>query len=301
MGRKRHTGADSFDDAFMNYALSFNMYRDILVEIAISSFTWKNVPEMIDTRFMELTAFYEGRVLLFKDDIMGYLSLQFTDSGRLDFYRNPTKRRAYAINGYQAELDSNNSVILYNNMLRLPGFPTIRMFAARLANYDITCDINVNAQKTPVLLTGSESQQLTLRNLYQKYAGNIPVIFGDKNLDLESLKVLKTDAPFTADKIYDLKTKIWNEALTYLGISNVTVQKKERMVTDEVMRGQGGTLANRASRLKARVQACEEFNKMFGTDMSVEFDDSQVLKEMERYMLVAAEKNGETGGGEDIE
>ena len=79
--------------------------------------------------------------------------------------------------------------------------------------------------------------------------------------------VLKTDAPFVARDLYELKSEYWNEALTYLGISNVNTTKKERMVTDEVIRNMGGTIASRYSRLEMRRQACEQINKMFGLDI----------------------------------
>ena len=106
-----------------------------------------------------------------------------------------------------------------------------------------------------------------------KWEGNEPVIFGDNKLNPESLKVLNTGAPYVADKLYTLKTQIWNEALTYFGISNVNFQKKERLISDEVIRNQGGTIASRYSRLNTRRQACDEINRMFGLNMSVDFRD----------------------------
>jgi hypothetical protein len=109
--------------------------------------------------------------------------------------------------------------------------------------------------------------------LYKEYDGNAPVIYGDKALNTSDLKVLKTDAPFVADKLYTLKTQIWNEALTYLGINNVNVTKKERLISDEVNRNQGGTMASRNSRLKMRQKACEEINNMFGLNVWVEFEE----------------------------
>ena len=105
---------------------------------------------------------------------------------------------------------------------------------------------------------------MTLINLYKEFDGNAPFIFGDKNLDLNALKVLQTGAPYVCDKLYQLKTQIWNEALTYLGISNINIQKKERLITDEVTRNQGGTLASRR-------QAVEKINAMFGTNIEVNY------------------------------
>ena len=106
-----------------------------------------------------------------------------------------------------------------------------------------------------------------------KYEGNQPVIVGDKNLDDNGIQVLKTDAPYVGDKLTDLKVQIWNEALTYLGIPNVSFNKRERMIKDEVQRTQGGVVASRFSRLKAREEACEQINTMFGLDLSVHYND----------------------------
>ena len=100
-----------------------------------------------------------------------------------------------------------------------------------------------------------------------KYDGNSPVIFGDKQLKPDTIKSINTQAPFLADKLYAMKTQIWNEALTYLGISNVNIQKRERLLNDEVHRNMGATISSRYSRLQARRQACEKINKMFGLDI----------------------------------
>ena len=130
------------------------------------------------------------------------------------------------------------------------------------------------------LVQATEQQRLTLLNLYKEVDGNSPVIFGDKNLDLNALKSINTEAPYVADKLYTLKTQIWNEALTYLGIANINSVKKERMITDEVTRNMGGVIASRYSRLQARKEACEKINKMFGLNISVEYrEDYQVLED----------------------
>ena len=62
-----------------------------------------------------------------------------------------------------------------------------------------------------------------------------------------------------------------------MGISNINIQKKERLVTDEVTRNQGGTIASRYSRLESRRQACEMINKMYGLNVECNYrEDFQV-------------------------
>lgn len=278
MGRRKTNFEESL--AMNNYTHMQYAYR--LMELSISMFEWKNLPEGVDERFLEMVLFTDGHAVFFKDDELGdYLALQCLINGKLNVYRIPINRRAFAVNGYQKKLTDKDSVIIFNNMLHTNSWLDVKMFAKRLYNLDRIIDVNANAQKTPILIKGNEQQRLTLTNLYKEYDGNAPVIFADKSLDMNALQVLSTQAPYVADKIYQLKTQIWNEALTYLGISNVSFQKRERMVSDEVTRSQGGTVASRYSRLNARRQACEQINKMFGLNIECDFrEDYQFSEEV---------------------
>lgn len=262
----------SFHNTLMANGATYVQYYNRLMELSMSMFEWKNLPDTVDERYLELGLFSSGCMVFFKDDVIGELALNMTYQGGFDIYGEPTRRRAYSrYNQFQTTLNKDNSVIIWNNMLRTNSALDVQMFAYRLYNLDRIVDINANAQKTPVLITCDEKQKLTMKNLYMQYEGNYPVIFGDSNLDVKSLSVLKTDAPFVSDKIYDLKVKIWNEALTYLGISNINTTKKERMITDEVIRNQGGTIASRYSRLESRRRAVKKINKMFGLNITVDY------------------------------
>ena len=285
MGRKK-----IFDEsAYLNNA-TFRQYYDRLRELSISMFEWKNLPETVNYRYLETALFYDGIAVYFNDDVIGNLALSATPQGNFDVYGYPSRIRAYSkYNNYQKDLSLDNCVVIYNNLLRLGSQRDVFMFSLRLYNIDRIIDVNVNAQKTPILVQGTDKQRLTLLNLYKEYDGNAPFIFGDKNLDLNALKVLQTGAPYISDKLQELKSQIWNEALTYLGISNVQVQKKERLLSDEVMRLQGGTIASRYSRLCMRQEAAEKINEMFGTDISVEY----------REDAASLEGIPEEGDGED--
>lgn len=294
MARKPHDG-DFITSVLMNNR-TYQQYYNRLTELALSMFEWKNLPDTVDPRFLEMCLFGKGMAVFFKDEVIGYLGLTCTIGGQLDVYRIPIKRRAYATNGYQKELDQTNSVIIFNNYLHTNSMLDVEMFAKRLYNLDRIIDVNVNAVKTPVLISCEEKQRLTMKNIYMKYEGNEPFIFGNNGLDPNALKVFKTDAPYLADRLYELKTQYWNEALTYLGISNINTQKKERMITDEVTRNQGGTVASRYSRLEMRKLACKQINDMFGLSIDVEYrEDFQQVVERE------TSEEESTEGGEDNE
>lgn len=271
-----------FGDSLFQNINQYGMYLERLTELAISMFEWKNLPDTCDERFLELTLFTNGYAVFFKDedlsrtglsesDTGSYLALPVATNGRWNVYNVPTKRRAYASNGYNKNLDKNNSIMIYNNLLHTNSINISMTYAKRLYNLDRIVDVNANAQKTPVLILANEQQRLTMLQVYQQWDGNEPVIFGDRDLDMKLVQALRTDAPYIADKIQALKTELWNEVLTYLGISNISFQKKERMISDEVLRNQGGTIASRYSRLNARRKAADQINKMFGLNIEVDF------------------------------
>lgn len=296
MGRKRDTQFG--ESAYMNNR-TYMQYYNRLTELALSMFEWKNLPKTVDQRFLEMCLFSDGMCVFFEDEVLGYLGLRCMIGGRLNVYQIPTDRKAYATNGYQKELNGKNSVIIFNNYLHTNSMLDVEMFSKRLYNLDRAIDVNANAQKTPVLIQCDESQRLTMKNLYKQYEGNEPFIFGSKGLDANGLKVLQTGAPYVADKLYELKTQIWNEALTYLGISNINVVKKERMITDEVTRNQGGTVASRYSRLESRRQACKQINEMFGLDIWVEYRED--FQDIEEQQNENEEEEIEYRGGELVE
>lgn len=270
----RNTQNGQFWKTAWNNNATYNVYYNRLVDLAVTCIEYDNLPDTIDPRFLELVLLSDGMAVVFKDEeIDNLLALRTMVNGRLNVYDIPIRREAYASNNYRMQLDITNSVLIYNNYLHLPSNLELAMYAQKLANLDQTIDINVNAQKTPLLVTSTENERLSMKNVYMQYEGNMPVIFGSKQLNPDAIKVLKTDAPFVADKLFELKSNIWNEALTYLGIANISLNKKERLISDEVLRSQGGTIASRNSRLKARSEAMEEVNKMFGTNIEVHFNE----------------------------
>ena len=268
---------EKWESALLNNR-TYLQYYNRLLELAINMYEWKNLPDSVDERFLELTLFSDGMAVFFRDDILGELCLQCMIGGNLDVYRIPIERTAYATNGYQMQLNSQNSVIIFNNYTHTNSMVDVEMYARRLYEIERTIDVNVKAQKTPLIIRASENQRLTMKNLYMQYDGNEPFIFGDKNLDMDAIKVLPTNAPYVADKLNILKRQIWNEALTYLGIENSNTEKKERLVSDEVNSNLGGVAAQRFCRLNARRKAADQINKMFGLNIEVSFREE--VKEM---------------------
>ena len=251
---------------------TFDYYFNRLSNIALSIFEWTGLPDTVDPRFLELSIYRNGMALFFKDTVLDrYDALPCMIGGTLDTHNIPKIRRAYAANGYQYICGEEDSVIIYHNYLHGVPLWDIEMFATRLAEFQRIIDINIRAQKTPVLLLMDDDQKATWENAILSYMGNVPVMLANKSLNPNALQVLKTDAPFNADSIEELRVQVWNDAMSYLGVSNVNVTKKERLITDEVQRNMGGVLASRYSPLEMRKMACDKINSMFGLNVDVKY------------------------------
>lgn len=245
---------------------SYIDFYDRLKMIAISLFSWEGLDDVAGfgaSRFLEQTLYEFGRAVFVKDSRLGYLALRVNPSSTLNVYNLPDKVNAWSI-GYSKDYNFDEVVYIQNNLSEIPTDYTVSLFAYKLYDIDRTIDINLNAQKTPVLIEGDTKAMLTLKNLYMQYSGNMPFIFGNKDFGLrDKLNVIKTDAPYLIDKLEIHKHEIWNDCLTFLGINNSNTDKKERQIVDEVNANNDLIAYNLGCFYKTRKQACDLINKKF--------------------------------------
>lgn len=270
--RKRRDFTEFHNSAILN-ASTYRLWLDRLTDLAISRFKWVNLPESVDERFLELTLFSMGHAVWMRDPVLGVdLALTANLEGEFDVYNNPIYRTVYAANGYNVPCNNMDSVIIYNNYIHTGFEDATELYAMRLSQIDRVIDVNIKAQRTPVLIEGTENQRLTLLNLYMEYDGNQPFIMGNKDAGLDTLTAIKTDAPLVAPQLINIKHDYFNEYLSILGIENSNQDKKERMVADEVGSNYGTVEMQRRTGLNARKQAADKINAMFDLNISVNFN-----------------------------
>lgn len=273
-------------------------YLDRLKLLATSLFTWEGLDEIAGTgasRFLELSLYEYGRACFIKDDELGYMALRVNPSDTFNVYMLPTKVQAWSI-GYQKNFDFDDVVYIMNNELQVPTARTINQFAYRLYETERTIDVNLIAQKTPVLIEGDTKTILTLKNVYMQYSGNTPFIFGSKAFDVSNkLNVLNTNAPYLIDKLELHKHEIWNECLTFLGIDNANTDKKERLITDEVESNNEVINYYLNCFYKTRKKACDEINERYGLDIKLQLNKEvlDLLKTSEDKVIDFKEEEAE--------
>lgn len=271
-----------FEDSLIVNDATYVDYLNRFRRIALSMFEWVNLPKSMDARYLEQCLYYNGQASLLYDKKYGFINTKCAGSGYVNIYGLPDRFNCFSY-GYnsmrklytglnplltenQFENQKNYECILVmNNFNRTPTAGSMELFAWRLYLAQRTCDVNISGQRFPVMIVGNEKQRLMLENLYNQYNGNQPFIFGNKNqLNDDMLKAIKTDSPYVADKITEYKKEIWNEALTYLGINNISVQKKERLTESESNENNELVNLNLQSMLAPRLEACRQFNEKYG-------------------------------------
>lgn len=280
---------------------SYIDYLERLKMLSVSLFTWEGLDEVAGvgaSRFLELALFYNGRAVFVKDPELGYLALKVTPSDKLNVYELPTKVTAFSIQ-YNKIYNFDDVVYIMNNEIEKPTQAILNLFAYRLYETERTIDVNLQAQKTPVLIEGDTKSILTLKNVYMQYSGNTPVVFGNKQFDISNkLNVLKTDAPYLIDKLDEHKQRLFNECLTILGINNANTDKKERLITNEV--NSNDDLINYYFNCyyKTREKACKEINdKFFNGEEKIKI---KVNKEVLNLINDNFNDNIDNEEGEDI-
>ena len=274
MGKIKPKDLRFLDSALMNSETYFD-YVERFKKICLSMFEWVNLPDSMNARYLEECLYYKGQASLLKDELYGFINTQCASNGYLNIYGLPTSLNCYSyqynsIRNLYTGLDGTEDkdcILVMNNWQRIPTASTIELFCQRLAEAEMTAQVNIKAQKTPVLIVVDENQRLMMENLYSQYDGNRPFIMGDKNQVGDGVvKSINTGAPFIADKIMEYKKQIWNEALQFLGINTLQTEKKERLITDEASSNNELINLNLQSMLIPRQEACKQFNKLFGLE-----------------------------------
>lgn len=285
----------------LNNATASDIY-DRLMMLAISIFTWEGLDDVAGfgaSRFLEQSLFRYGKAVFIKDDEIGYKVMNATPSDKLNSYYLPIKVNAYSID-YNKTFDLDDCVYIMNNELQKPTSSSIALFSKRLYETERTIDVNLHAQRTPILIEGNKNTMLTLKNAYMQFDGNVPVIYGNKEFNLDSkLNVLNTNAPFVIDKLENYKHELQNDCMTFLGINNANTQKRERLITDEV--NSNNDLINYYLNCfyKTRKQACDLINKKYDLNIKLVLNKEMIeLLNNTKNDIIDVEVQDNEGGEE---
>lgn len=262
MAKKRANLSDLLND------LTFRTHFDKFKMVCINEHEWDGLPDGIQARHIERLLFSKGFACFFRDPQMSHMCLECDTGGNVNVYGDPLGYRAHGYN-YQRYLDADQCVIIRNNLLALPTEPFVMHYVNKITEAERTMDVNIKACKTPIVFTCDDKDVLTFKRIFQQVDGNVPAIFADRGLNLDSITAFQTGVKFMGNEIMDYKRSVESDLLTFLGQDNTPVDKKERLITDEAEANNQLIASFADLQLQARQKACEEINAMFGLSVSV--------------------------------
>ena len=253
---------------------TYLMVLDDMIELAENVYLIKDVPLNIDIGFVNKCLLKNGSVAWFYDEVLGLLALPYDVIDGYDVYGRPNAIMTRGFNGrYFRQLNKDEFVIMYDNSRRTSLMWKIQQRAERIAMCIRTNDVNIFQQRTPRVWKTSQDKKKTLEDLINDVDGMMENVLAYDNLELDDVNTVLAPAPYVVDKIDLHLEKEWASFYRLIGITSIVEEKKERLITDEVKMGQGGTVASRYNRYEPRRKAIEEINKKWGTKMSIEYYD----------------------------
>lgn len=254
---------------------TFNMYFRQMLTLAENVFEFKNLPEYIDVSFLNKVLLRQGSIAFFKDELLGLIALPYNTIGKDDVYGRPTTIQVYGTNGYTRKLQPDEYVLMYDNNGRYPLYLDICQMAERISLCVRTEDVNILHQRTPRVWKTSKDKELSVKNMINEIDSMQETVVSYESIDIDDMNVVLAPAPYVCEKVDLHLRELWAEFYRLIGVANIQEQKRERVIVDEMIASQGGTIASRFSRFEPRKNAVDKINNKFNTDIAVQYYDGE--------------------------
>lgn len=269
---------------------TYSTWWQLFYTAAVTSFKWEDLPRGIDARYLESGLFFSGAMALTRrvmdSDIAPWVVARFSMEGQPDIYGNPNTIRMIAGNGQEqwkrhcndwikttanqyskeTKLMVPDAVVCWDSITRLPLFDVIDLACARLAEFDVTVDQHVRANRVPYIVVAPEEGRVNAEKFFNDVDSGQPCLYlAPSAMSQLSIQVLNTGIDYIADKLLNDELKIVSQTYTALGIdNNAAAEKKERVQTAETVANNEQFLLQRMARQRARDEFSERCEEVFG-------------------------------------
>lgn len=264
-----------------------------LINILLDMFTWKNLPEGLSSREIELNLIMTGHaVILPKKD--GTLFTPLTSLYGYDEYYQPTHAvfaNPVVVQAHQYKIGEECSVI-YNNKLKDSlyyiksdgGLNTfVKRYARLLADIESTIDIySVNARLTSFPVANDGNVMESLKLFFKKLALGKRAIISDNSI-IEEFRNVDINRSNIKDGLNDLliaRDKVLEQYFREIGVKMYN-SKKAQVTDDEVDANTQLLLISKDDMQDARDEGADMTNDLFGTNMIPELNPKFDIREVE--------------------
>lgn len=240
---------------------------------SLTMFEWSNLPETIPAVELEkmlqingyaVIAEYQGKLYAFQAGFSGQ-----------DPYNQPTKALVNnpALKNNTTYTIGKDCIIIKNDDMKQGLNGIYEYYGQRLIENQITMLMTDYNLRMPFTISSSDDQTTQSAKIYLKKIidGSLGVI-GEQKL-FKALSVTPTNSKQTATfaDLYGYQQFIIAQLNNTIGLATNNNMKRERLTTNEIEVNKNASYPLVDNMLKNRQQAVDAINKMFDTDISVEY------------------------------
>ena len=279
-----------------NYGLREDEYRLFLyyMNIATNLYTWKNLPEGLPSWKLEQFLFEQGQVGMFNDYTYGLMILPCNSTNNLNPYGLPI---SYVLTGtgFAKQLSADEVVRCMDNNLGAPiRLQQVLHHVHLMAETMKTLNLNLLEQRMPYILVSSKNTEFSMKALQRKIKEGEHSVIVDKDMygeDTKNIVSIPTLAPYLTDKLQTYLYQLENDLLTILGINNSNISQAGGVSYDQSSANNELILLNVDQGLQHRMNFCEECNKKFGTNLSVEPSKTKIQRLFAEELMPQEDEN----------
>lgn len=264
-----------------------------LFSICVNIFEWEGLPETCDQYFFESILLWRGYACIVNDEEKGgFLTLPCTPASQMNFYYDNSFYRAYTLGyskkfmalthwnkdilkqitpAYEADTIT-KGVVCFDNTQKYALSETVRLYTDKIVDAMRSIDVASRQLKFPAIIETDEDTKKSIQEAVKSIDMNTLAVYANRNLTakLRESKAIPTGSqPAILDALWNHYNNTYSAFLTAFGINNLnTSDKKERLLTGEIDSNNEQIALNAAYRLDQRLHFCENFNAVFGTNIS---------------------------------
>lgn len=298
-----------------------NNFNDLYTR-ALNEIAWEGGPDSINWRFVEMCLLNDGQCIIAKLPD-GYLALASLGTGSVNVYGQPVEAHGWGLNGFnkkfklyipgtevaqvrntasgltKAATNNPEAVLCKDNPAMYPFINYILVASERITQAMRSADVIVENMKQPAIITCDESLVDTAVKVLKNRNRNHTAVLSTGSLNFDSVKVWKTDVdPQSLTAMWEHLERIESRVNETLGIDDASqIDKKERLLVDEVNANQEEVSHNMERRLEMRREFIEHLKIAFPGD----FEDVTVGLRIEpEDDIIEGEDADPNGGNEDV-
>ena len=266
--------------------------KQLCINILASMFTYEGLPESIPEEYVEQFLImngstagwtYDGPDPDFKDKQIVSIGGQANEP---NVYGLGHKYIAATQNGYVKTLTPREDcAVIYNNSLKTSDMDIINSFVDLLTEEIVSLKTNLlYSRNKPVFKASTDKERAAITEAFNKIKNDLePIVITSDNIleqldgAAESIKILDITDVNNSDKLQNIVKCIDDTFRYFFTLYGQSVQGNGKMAQQTVKEIDGSTSLSFIypnDRLKQRQKGFDEFNRIFGTDITVRFSDA---------------------------